>query len=79
MHDKVLHKPLNERMLNFDRTNVFQFIYFYSKELPLCHKLLKHKPRYSLQGNMSWHSDFKSSNEFIISQRKTTQNSRFRK
>ena len=47
-------------MLNLDRIDISQFIYFYRKFLPLCHKLLKYKPRYDLQSKMFWHSDFHS-------------------
>ena len=47
-------------MFNLDRIDIPQYIYFYSKYLLLCHKLLKYEPRYDLQSKMAWHSDFKS-------------------
>ena len=46
-------------MFSLDSIGVSQFIYFYSKWLLLCHKLLKYEPCYDLQSKMFWHSGFK--------------------
>ena len=46
-------------VFSLDRIGVSQFIYFYSKWLLLCHKLLKYEPCYDLQSKMFWHSGFK--------------------
>ena len=55
-------------MLNLDKIDISQFIYFYSESFLLCHNLLKYKSRYNFQSKMSWHSDFKSftGNLFVL-------------
>ena len=50
------------KVFNLDRTGLtsLYFFHFESKRISFCHKLLKYKPRYDLQGAMSRHNGFQN-------------------